>query len=269
LYLNAGLVFAQGTEDASTLRPAILFNKVPQNFPSLTQFKKPLIVIDPGHGGRDPGAINSSHGIKEKNITLSMAKELKSQLESSGLYNVLLTRTYDKSIELNGRVEFARVNNADLFISLHADSIGKPLVRGVSVYTLSKKASDEQTAKLAAHENSVDVIANLNLGNSEVEDILLDLILRDTMNQSNYLATNVVDALRINGIRMLEKPHRFAGFAVLKIPDIPSVLIEVGFMSNYQEALMLSKAEYRHKIGRAMVASIEVYFKNIRLNHRS
>ena len=115
----------------------------------------------------------------------------------------------------------------------------------------------------------MDVIANLKLGDSEIEDILLDLILRDTMNQSNYLATTVVDALSLNDIRVLEDTHRFAGFAVLKIPDIPSVLIEVGFMSNYQEALMLSKAEYRHKIGRAMVGSIDAYFKKIRPDHRS
>lgn len=229
--------------------------------------KKPMIVIDPGHGGQDPGALGHS-GHKEKDITLAMAKELKKYLESTGRYNVQLTRSTDVFIKLPDRVKIARRIGADLFISLHADSIDKPGVHGASIYTLSNKASDAQTAKLAARENRADLIAGVDLSHEdkEVADILIDLAMRDTMNQSKFFANTVVKKANANGIDLLESPHRFAGFAVLKAPDIPSVLIEMGFMSNKNEVARLSSPEYRKKLASAIGMSVDSYFIKISKN---
>lgn len=230
---------------------------------------KPLIVIDPGHGGVDPGAI-ASNGVYEKKITLKLAKDLKKELEDSGKYRVMVTRETDVFIPLGNRVKFARKHNADLFISLHADTIKKRSVRGASIYTLSEKASDAQTAKLADQENRADSIAGLDLSieDDEVANILVDLAMRDTMNQSNFFANALVDSLATKGIRTLENPHRFAGFAVLKAPDIPSILIEAGFLSNSREAQMLNTKAYRKKIIRSIKHGIDAYFKQAQKNQR-
>jgi N-acetylmuramoyl-L-alanine amidase len=229
--------------------------------------KKFLIVIDPGHGGQDPGAIGAN-GTKEKTITLAAAQELRKQLEATGRYRVVLTRDNDKFIKLQDRVGVARRSEADLFISLHADSIDKPGVNGASIYTLSNTASDAQTAKLAARENRADLIAGVDLSHEdkEVANILIDLAMRDTMNQSKFFANGVVTHADKHGINLLERPHRYAGFAVLKAPDIPSVLFEMGFMSNKAEANRLSSPEYRQKLVRAMVAGIDGYFAKVAKN---
>jgi N-acetylmuramoyl-L-alanine amidase len=229
--------------------------------------KKPLIVIDPGHGGQDPGAI-AVNGTKEKDIALAAAKELKRQLEESGRYRVHLTRSSDVFIRLQDRVKIARTKEADMFISLHADSIDKPGVRGASIYTLSNKASDEQTEKLAARENRADLIAGVDLSHEDkdVANILIDLAMRDTMNQSKFFANIMVKQANNGGIDLLERPHRFAGFAVLKAPDIPSVLIEMGFMSNKQEVNQLTSPAYRRKMAAAIAASIDRYFEKVQKN---
>lgn len=233
---------------------------IPQN----RKGPKPMIVIDAGHGGDDPGAIGAG-GAKEKNVTLAVAQELKSQLEATGRYRVHLTRSTDKFIKLQDRVAIGRKQNADLFISLHADSIDKPNVSGASIYTLSNKASDAQTAKLAARENQADLIAGVDLSHEdkEVANILIDLAMRDTMNQSKFFANTVVKRAQANGIKMLEKPHRFAGFAVLKAPDVPSVLIEMGFMSNRSEVGQLTSPAHRQKIARTIVSGIDSYFAKV------
>ena len=233
-----------------------------------TPLRKPLIVVDAGHGGVDPGAIGANKS-REKIITLAAAKELKKQLESTKRYRVVLTRSNDKYLKLYKRVAVARTKDADLFISLHADSIGKSNVRGASVYTLSDKASDAQTAKLAARENQVDLIAGVNLSHEDkdVANILIDLAMRDTMNQSNFFANTVVSKMRSHGIRTLEKPHRYAGFAVLKAPDVPSVLIEMGFMSNKREAQLLATKDYQRKIASALTDSIDAYFTKVQKNN--
>jgi N-acetylmuramoyl-L-alanine amidase len=230
-----------------------------------TPLRKPLIVIDAGHGGVDPGAIGAGN-LLEKNITLSAAKELKSALESSGRYRVILTRDDDRFLKLHHRVAIAREKEADLFISLHADSIGKPDVRGASIYTLSDKASDAQTAKLAARENQADLIAGVDLSHEdkEVANILIDLAMRDTMNQSKFFANTVVEHMGSSDIRILPRPHRYAGFAVLKAPDTPSVLVEMGFMSNNAEAHLLSTKDYQRRIARALTQSIDLYFSKVR-----
>ncbi|HRQ61170.1 MAG TPA: N-acetylmuramoyl-L-alanine amidase, partial [Alphaproteobacteria bacterium] len=178
---------------------------------------------------------------------------------------VLLTRERDIYIKLGERVKYARKNEGDLFISIHADSIDKPHVGGASVYTLSDKASDEQTAKLADRENQADLIGGLNLNtqDEDVANILVDLAMRDTMNQSRFFAGAIVDTLAYNGVRVLERPHRYAGFAVLKAPDIPSILVEAGFMSNKREADLLSSPEHRAKIAGALVRGIDQYFDTV------
>lgn len=242
--------------------PVAMSMKVPEipNFKG----KKPLIVIDPGHGGQDPGALGHA-GHKEKDITLAAAKDLKKHLEETGRYNVQLTRSTDVFIKLQDRVKIARRVGADLFISLHADSIDKPNVHGASIYTLSNKASDAQTAKLAARENRADLIAGVDLSHEdkEVADILIDLAMRDTMNQSKFFANKVVKHADAHGIDLLEGPHRYAGFAVLKAPDTPSVLIEMGFMSNKNEVMRLSSPEYRTKIVSAIGKGIDSYFVKV------
>lgn len=231
--------------------------------------RKRIIVIDAGHGGADPGAIGAGKQ-KEKHITLSAAKTLKKRLESTGRYTVYLTRSDDTYIKLSKRRQIARTKNADLFLSLHADSINKPSVSGASIYTLSNKASDAQTAKLAARENQSDLIAGVDLSHEDkdVANILLDLAMRDTMNQSKFFANIVVESMRNRGMRILTRPHRFAGFAVLKAPDTPSVLVEMGFMSNKNEARLLSSSSYQTKIASALTDSIDDYFKKVNANNR-
>lgn len=242
---------------------------VPRHKPPYADVK-PIVVIDPGHGGADPGAVGHNHR-REKDITLATAKELKSQLEKTGLYEVHLTRSDDRYIKLHKRVEFAREREADLFISIHADSIDKPSVRGASIYTLSNKASDAQTARLAARENQADLIAGVDLSHEdkEVADILIDLAMRDTMNQSKFLANTLADTMGARGMRLLTKPHRYAGFAVLKAPDVPSVLVEVGFMSNDSEASLLSTPDYRSKVAASLLDGINLYFSKVKKNKRS
>ena len=231
--------------------------------------KKPLVVIDPGHGGVDPGAIGANKKF-EKHIVLALAKELKKKLEETGEYRVLMTRDDDRFIKLGDRVKFARQYEADLFVSIHADSLERPNVRGASVYTLSEKASDAQTEKLAAQENRADLIAGVDLSveDEEVANILVDLAMRDTMNQSKFFAGKLVDTFRAGSLNVLDSPHRHAGFAVLKAPDIPSVLIEAGFMSNRAEADMLASDAYKTKFARTLKKGIDSYFEQVRKNQR-
>ncbi len=244
---------------AAVVKPASTFAQTP--------LRKPLIVIDAGHGGADPGAIGAGKAY-EKHVTLSAAKILKRELEETGRYRVHLTRDSDKYLKLYQRRAIARNKKADLFISLHADSIDKENVRGASIYTLSNKSSDAQTAKLAARENQVDLIAGVDLSHEDkdVANILIDLAMRDTMNQSKFFANTVVEQMQKSNIRVLPKPHRYAGFAVLKSPDVPSVLVEMGFMSNISESKLLRTTSYQEKIAQSLLKSIDSYFKKVRKN---
>jgi len=225
---------------------------------------KPVIVIDAGHGGIDPGA-TGVNGLAEKNVTLAMAKTLRDQLKATGDFEVIMTRDTDTYLRLGQRVNIARQAKADLFISLHADSTDKPDIHGVSVYTLSEKSSDEQTEKLAARENRADLIAGVDLSAEDetVVNILVDLTMRDTMNQSKFLANTLVSTLSSKNVRVLENPHRSAGFAVLKAPDVPSVLIEMGFMSNRKDAHMIHTDGFRTRFSAALARSISAYFDKI------
>lgn len=220
----------------------------------------PLVVIDAGHGGKDPGAIGA-RGEKEKTITLAFAKRLANVLNNSGRYRAKLTRDGDSFIMLGERVEIARRAGASLFISLHADSAPGSQAEGLSVYTVSETASDKASEKLAASENNADKIGGLNLGVQEkvVADILSDLAYRETKNKSTEFAEAIARAMRKSNVRMLPDPHRFAGFRVLKAPDVPSVLIELGFISTPSEAANLQSSAHRDRITKAIVAGIDDY----------
>lgn len=222
---------------------------------------KKIIVIDPGHGGVDPGAIGAG-GTQEKDLTLALAREIRRQLEATGRYRVVLTRDEDIFIQLRERVARARVANADLFLSIHADSIGTAQTRGASIYTLSETASDAEAAALAARENRADIIAGVDLSaeNKEVASILIDLAQRETMNRSAVVAHTLVNELGHEIQLLPNRPHRFAGFAVLKAPDIPSVLMEMGYLSNRQDEVLLGRPLHRTKIAAAIVRAIDGYF---------
>lgn len=223
--------------------------------------EKKLVIIDPGHGGQDPGA-RGANGMYEKSIVLAVGLELKRQLENAG-YRVEMTRSTDVFIPLHGRVKFARKKGGDLFVSLHADSISRSDVTGASVYTLSDKASDKETEKLAERENKSDLIAGIDLSHQEgdVADILIDLAARDTMNQSRYLAKTVIRTFDKTGVNILDEKYRSAGFAVLKAMDIPSILVEMGYLTNRQEVERLSTSSYRAKIATALKQSVDAYFQ--------
>lgn len=248
----------QDKNNIATPPPTVPF---PSSKPISNSSRKPVIVIDAGHGGIDPGAIGANN-VYEKTITLATSKELKRQLLNTGRYEVVMTRDSDTYLKLGERVKVARDHNADLFISIHADAIRDNNVRGASLYTLSNKASDAQTAKLAERENKADLIGGIDLSHEDedVAKILVDLSMRDTMNQSRFFAGKLVTYMEKNNIKLLKTPLRHAGFAVLKAPDIPSVLVEIGFMSNNYEVSMLSKSSYRKKVASALVDGIDKYF---------
>ncbi|MBR2033235.1 MAG: N-acetylmuramoyl-L-alanine amidase [Alphaproteobacteria bacterium] len=224
---------------------------------------KKVIVLDAGHGGVDPGAIGIG-GTYEKHITLAMAKELQEELDKTGRYKVYLTRNRDIFIPLRKRVQIARQHDADLFVSIHADSAANKRATGLSVYTLSEKASDKEAAALAEKENKADIVAGLDFAehSKEVSDVLLNLAQRETLNRSAELATFMVQEMR-KSIRTLHDTHRFAGFAVLKAPDVPSVLVELGYLSNRTEEKQLKQKSYRKKLSTAAVKAINKYFENM------
>jgi N-acetylmuramoyl-L-alanine amidase len=221
---------------------------------------KRIIILDPGHGGVDPGATGKS-GRFEKAITLAMAKELKKKFEATDRYKVVLTRNRDIFIRLRDRLAKARQANGDIFISLHADSIKNRSIRGLSVYTLSETASDKEAAALAQSENKSDLIAGIDLTyeTPEVTNILIDLAQRETMNLSAHFANLLITDFR-SQVKVLHKTHRFAGFAVLKAPDIPSVLVELGYLSNAGEERLLRDPKYRGKLGGALLMAVDKFF---------
>ncbi len=220
-----------------------------------------VVVIDAGHGGVDPGATGVS-GIQEKVLVLQYARELKRQLEATGRYRVVLTRTRDIFLPLRSRIEIAQRAEGDLFISLHANSHSRSSIRGASVYTLSERASDAEAAALATKENEVDVLAGLNLGvqSQDVSMILLDLAQRETMNLSKNFANTMVSEMG-KATRLLKNTHRFAGFVVLKSPTVPSVLVEIGYMSNRKEEAQLRSKGHRVKVVSSIRHAIDRYFK--------
>ena len=221
-----------------------------------------LIAIDPGHGGRDPGAVAAS-GVKEKAIVLTFARELRAALEASDRYRVVLTRDGDRKVALRRRVATARNVGADLFLSIHVDRLDDSAVRGASVYTLSDEASDAETAALATRENKADIVADVDLTegyDAEVTQVLISLVQQNTMNCSATLAALLVPSLgRV--APLINRAHRFADFRVLKAPDIPSVLIELGFLSNDQDAERLRSENHRAALSGAIIEALDGYFR--------
>ncbi|MFL5257515.1 MAG: N-acetylmuramoyl-L-alanine amidase [Rhodopila sp.] len=220
----------------------------------------PLVMLDPGHGGKDPGAIGIS-GTLEKHVSLAAALELKRQLEASGRYRVELTRTRDVFIPLDDRVERAQRKGATLFVSMHADALSNHSVRGASVYTLSQTASDAQTAALARRENSADRFIGRQWQDTspEVAHILASLVRQETRTGSVRIARSLVGCLD-RDLPMLPNPARHAGFVVLKAADIPSVLVEMGFMSNPRDEAALRQASHRRLVAQAMHQAVDAYF---------
>lgn len=232
--------------------------------------KKKLIVVDPGHGGVDSGAIGKK-GTYEKNVVLATAKTLKETLEKTGRYQVILTRDRDVFLELGQRVNVARNAKADLFISLHADSLtNKSNLRGASVYTLSENASDKEAAALAQKENRADLIAGVDLKNEtdDVMNILIDLAQRETMNHSVTFARTLTPQLG-KVTRLIKNTHRFAGFRVLKAPDVPSVLVELGYLSNSYDEKNLGSRKWRAELSKVITKAIDNYFSQLPTEKRA
>jgi N-acetylmuramoyl-L-alanine amidase len=244
---------------AKTARPSIDSN----------DSAKRTIVIDAGHGGIDPGA-ESVAGYHEKEITLATARLLAKTLEQTGRYKVVLTRDSDVYLKLHERVTRARAAHGNLFISLHADSaVTDRSTRGASIYTLSETASDVESERYAQRENRADAIGGVALGDQsdDVAGILVDLTVRETVNDGNRLAGMMVDALEHKGVMLLPStPHRSAGFAVLKSPDIPSVLIEMGYLSDMADARALADPRHQQQIANAVADGVDRYFAWLRVS---
>jgi N-acetylmuramoyl-L-alanine amidase len=223
---------------------------------------RPIVVLDPGHGGIDTGA-KGSDGTLEKDLTLAFAEILAQKLKEAGHYNVLFTRTDDSFIALGDRVEFAREHKADLFVSIHANSFRGRSIRGAIVYTVSDEASDKMAAEIAASENQVDVLAGIDIkgdDSNDVMDILLDLTRRETRNFGLVFARNLVKELKTS-TAMFKVPHQQATFKVLEAPDVPSAMIELGFLSNPEDEKLLTSDDWRQKTADSVVHAIDDFFE--------
>jgi len=221
---------------------------------------RPVVVLDPGHGGVDPGAVGKE-GVFEKDVVLAFARKLRDDLMASGEVDVRMTRNDDRFLSLRQRVEVARGYGADLFVSIHADSAPQAYVRGATVYTLSERASDAQAAAIAARENRSDVLAGIEADDAtdEVTDILVDLARRETKVFSHHFAEDVIDELG-TAVQLHKNPHRSARFRVLKAHDIPSVLIELGYLSNIHDEQLLTDAEWRDRAATALTGAVDRFF---------
>ncbi|WP_206454082.1 N-acetylmuramoyl-L-alanine amidase [Aurantimonas marina] len=219
------------------------------------------IVLDPGHGGIDNGAVSRS-GTHEKDINLELAFALRDSLLAKGGVRVVLTREDDTFIPLDERAAVGRRERADLFISIHADSIRQSALRGATVYTLSETASDELSRQVAAAENASDRFAGEDWQQEkpDVVDILLDLTRRETVSFSEHFASSLVEDLAMRDIRLINRPKRSAGFKVLKAPDVPSVLVEFGFLSNRQDEKLLQDDAWRGVVAAATAEAVMNFF---------
>ncbi|MHC5230505.1 N-acetylmuramoyl-L-alanine amidase [Brucella sp. LJL56] len=216
------------------------------------------VMIDPGHGGIDSGA-ESLSGIKEKDLTLAFGQELRDRLAQESNIKVLMTRADDTFLRLSERVRIARQHEADLFISIHADTINQHDIRGATVYTISDKASDSVARAMAERENKSDSLAGAAPEEQpEVTDILLDLTRRETHTFSLSFAEKVIHSLQ-GQVNLINNPHRFAGFQVLRAPDVPSVLIEIGYLSNAEDEKLISNPEWRKRLADRLAIAIKAF----------
>lgn len=222
---------------------------------------RPLVVIDAGHGGHDPGSVSEDGKAREKDVALAIARAIRDELSASGRVRVALTRNDDRFLVLGERREIARRLKADLFISIHADSAANRDARGATIYTLSEVASDRVAAQLAAKENKADILNGVDLGgeNNDVSSILIDLAQRETMNVSSGFAA-LLQREMAPMIPFRTSFHRFAGLIVLKAPDVPSVLLETGYISNPDDLKLLLSPEYRKNIAIGVRRAVETHF---------
>jgi N-acetylmuramoyl-L-alanine amidase len=221
---------------------------------------KPVIMIDPGHGGIDRGAM--VNGLVEKDLVFDFAKAVAAKLETDGRFKVVMTRDDDSFVSLSERVRMARDGNAALFVSIHADTLSEASdVSGATVYTVSDRASDAEAARVAQKENQADAAAGLDKTEdaSDVSDILFDLTRRETRAYSHFFAHTLVNYWRVAG-HLNKNPQRAAGFRVLKAPDVPSVLLELGYLSNQKDGLALNSAQWRDKASSQVAEAIEAFF---------
>lgn len=250
-----------------TLRPLEMAarknGKDKDSVPVASADPRPIVVVDPGHGGPDTGA-KAAGGEMEKDIVLEFSFSLRDQLEKSGKYRVIMTRTDDTFIPLNERVRLARQRQAALLISVHADSVPKAEgeVQGATVYTLSEKATDGEAARLADVENKSDMIAGIDLSHEpgDVADILIDLAQRETKVFSQQFAKTLVGELK-TAVRLHKHPLKSASFVVLKAPDVPSVLLELGYMTNKQDFKLLVSEGWRTKTAETIVQAVDQFFR--------
>jgi N-acetylmuramoyl-L-alanine amidase len=252
----------QSAIDAAAATPA-----PPAAVPDPKADRRPVIVLDPGHGGIDPGA-RTAAGLHEKDLVLSFTEGLRRRLEAHGRYRVVMTRSGDVFVPLNERVRIARAARADLFISIHADSIsGQPQVRGLTVYTGSERATDAESERLANRENEADAAAGHEAAESadDVADILRDLTLRETRGFSHGMARKLVGDLG-PVMNLNSNPHRQAGFRVLRAHDVPSVLVELGYLSSKKDIDLLTSEEWRERSTAAMGSAIDRYFATRQAN---
>jgi N-acetylmuramoyl-L-alanine amidase len=265
---SALLVIEIVRTDRETFRKAMSAGPAVDRAPSVAALpqpspdRRPLIMLDPGHGGVDPGAA-AAGGMFEKEIVFAFAQKLKAKLEAQGRYRVLLTRDQDVFVALAERVRMAQRARADLFISIHADTIsGAGEVRGFTVYTGAERASDADSARLADRENRADAVAGIDAGDlpdEDVSDILKDLTIRETRAFSHGFAGRLVGELDTVG-RLNKNPHRQAGFRVLRASDVPSVLVELGYLSSRKDFDLLMSDEWRDRSTAAMTAAIDRFF---------
>jgi N-acetylmuramoyl-L-alanine amidase len=223
--------------------------------------RRPIVAIDPGHGGVDPGAV-AVGGAHEKDIVFGFAETLRRRLEDTGRYRVIMTRRDDVFVPLDERVRIAREAKADLFISIHADSISAaPHVRGLTVYTGSEQASDTESQRLAERENKADAAGGLDAaaGPGEVADILQDLTVRETRGFSQHFAQKLVGGIT-PVMPLSKKPQRQAAFRVLRAPDVPSVLVELGYLSSTKDIDLLLSESWRDRSTAAMAVAIDRFF---------
>lgn len=227
--------------------------------PKADPAKRFTVVIDAGHGGIDGGA-EGAKGTVEKAITLTFAREFRDKLAATGKYDVYMTRDSDEFLALDERVRIARQHGADLFISIHADTINRKGIRGATVYTVSDKASDAEAQATADRENLSDALAGIDIKQQdhEVADILVDLIRRETHTYSVRFARSLIDELSPT-IELINNPQRSAGFRVLRAPDVPSVLVELGYLSNVRDEAQLCDPVWRGKAADRIAAAIEVF----------
>ncbi|WP_040650626.1 N-acetylmuramoyl-L-alanine amidase [Roseovarius sp. 217] len=218
-----------------------------------------MVVLDPGHGGIDPGAQEGE--LAEKTLMLQFAQELREELLRAGGFDVILTRDSDEFVSLERRVALAHWAGADVFLSLHADALTGAQARGLSVYTLSESASDEASAALAERHNRADMLAGVDLSGKDdiVADVLMDLARIETRPRTEQLASALIESFAAHELPLLSRPLRHAGFSVLKAPDIPSALIELGFLSSPRDLARLRNAEGRARIATALRVALSAW----------